>query len=359
VQEWASAKAIGCVASSLGFAVKAVMAGLFVNVVGVVEIGSEQGHLAVVTKNGIGLLELAVDTDALVEDEAFTRKMFTAHLFEVFEDTAVQLENLLEALLLHERAGFLAADASGAKHHHGLGFKHGIQFSNRGWKVAEVIDLGIQGLLKRAEADLVVVADIEEGDRAVFIQPGFEFPCGDLGGRAVGGIHPIDTEGDDFPFDFHQHALERLGGACAFLGGEILQSRNGADDGKDGIQLRASSGQEEVDAFGGEENGAFETELAAASKELGFPFFQLIHGGEAIASEVDDRVHRRDHFSPKRRVVRRGNLRREMRMKMSCCRVIDPALPAKDLSEFAQGFADEIAGRKRGVEPGEGFLRFG
>jgi hypothetical protein len=46
---------IGRVASSLGFAVKAVVAGLFVNVVGVVEIGSKQGHLAVVTKNGIGL----------------------------------------------------------------------------------------------------------------------------------------------------------------------------------------------------------------------------------------------------------------------------------------------------------------
>jgi hypothetical protein len=58
-------------------------------------------------------------------------------------------------------------------------------------------------------------------------------------------------------------------------------------------------------------------------------------------------------------VVKRGNLRREMRMKMSCGRVIDPALPAKDLSEFAQGFADEVAGGERGVQAGEGFLRLG
>jgi hypothetical protein len=58
-------------------------------------------------------------------------------------------------------------------------------------------------------------------------------------------------------------------------------------------------------------------------------------------------------------VVKRGNLTREMRMKMSCGRVIDPALPAKDLSEFAQGFADEVAGGERGVQAGEGFLRFG
>jgi len=161
--------------------VKAVVAGLLVDVVGVVEIRGEQGHLAVVTENGIGLPELAVDADPFIKDKAFTRKMFTAHLFEVFEDAAVQLENLFEALFLHEWAGFLASDTSGAEHHHGLGFKHGIQFLHGGWKVAEVIDLGMEGLLKGAEADLVVIADVEEGDRAVFIQPGFEFPGGNFG----------------------------------------------------------------------------------------------------------------------------------------------------------------------------------
>ena len=132
----------------------------------------------------------------------------------------------------------------------------------------------------------------------------------------MGGIHSLDTEGDDFPFDFHQHAFEGLGGTDAFLGGEILQSGNRSEDGKDGIQLWPSSGQEEVDALGGEENGALKTELAAPRKELGFPFFQLIHWGEAIAGEVDDRVHRGSYFSRKRIVVKRLNLRREVRMKM-------------------------------------------
>ena len=50
-----------CVAASEGFPVKAVVAGLFVYVVSVGKVRGEEGHLTVVAKDGVGLLEVAID----------------------------------------------------------------------------------------------------------------------------------------------------------------------------------------------------------------------------------------------------------------------------------------------------------
>ena len=63
---------------------EAVVAGLFINVVRVGKIGCEEGHLAVVAKNRFGLMELGVDADAFIEDEAFPFVVGATSFFEVF-----------------------------------------------------------------------------------------------------------------------------------------------------------------------------------------------------------------------------------------------------------------------------------
>lgn len=68
----------------MGFAVEAVVAGFLVGVVGMGEVGGEEGHLAVVAKDGVGFLELGIDADAFIEDKAFALVVGATGFFKVF-----------------------------------------------------------------------------------------------------------------------------------------------------------------------------------------------------------------------------------------------------------------------------------
>ena len=63
---------------------KAVVAGLFINVVRVGKIGCEEGHFAVVAKDGVGFLELGVDADAFIENKAFALVVGATGFLKVF-----------------------------------------------------------------------------------------------------------------------------------------------------------------------------------------------------------------------------------------------------------------------------------
>ena len=68
----------------MGFAVEAVVAGFLVDVVGMGEVGGEEGHLAVVAKDGVGFLKLGVDADAFIENKAFALVVGATGFLEVF-----------------------------------------------------------------------------------------------------------------------------------------------------------------------------------------------------------------------------------------------------------------------------------
>ena len=72
-----------CVAASEGFSVKAVVAGLFVYVVGVGKIRGEEGHLTVVAKDRVGLLEVAIDPNSLIKHKAFALEMIASCFLEI------------------------------------------------------------------------------------------------------------------------------------------------------------------------------------------------------------------------------------------------------------------------------------
>ena len=63
---------------------EAEVAGFLVDVVGMGEVGGEQGHFAVVAKDGVGFLELGVDADAFIENKAFALVVGATGFLEVF-----------------------------------------------------------------------------------------------------------------------------------------------------------------------------------------------------------------------------------------------------------------------------------
>jgi len=72
-----------CVAASEGFSVKAVVAGLFVHIVGVSKIRGQEGHLAVVAKDRFGLLKVAIDPNSLIKHKAFALEMIASCFLEI------------------------------------------------------------------------------------------------------------------------------------------------------------------------------------------------------------------------------------------------------------------------------------
>ena len=63
---------------------EAVVAGFLVGVVGMGEVGGEQGHFAVVAKDGVGFLELGVDADAFIKNKTFALVVGATGFLKVF-----------------------------------------------------------------------------------------------------------------------------------------------------------------------------------------------------------------------------------------------------------------------------------
>ena len=101
-----------------------------------------------------------------VEHETFAppRALLGGHLFQIFEDAALQVEHVRHALRLQERRRFFAADAAGAEHRDPL--RTGEQFvamrPKPARKFAERPRLGIDRAIERADRHLVIVARVDQ-----------------------------------------------------------------------------------------------------------------------------------------------------------------------------------------------------
>ena len=115
----------------LGGRFETIRTRLAANIARVLLIRLGQRRLAAKTLRGFRLLQARIEADALVEHETFAVVMRAAAFLEIFQDAAVELENIFEAFALHERPGLFAADAAGAKHHDGLLLHRGGQLGAR------------------------------------------------------------------------------------------------------------------------------------------------------------------------------------------------------------------------------------
>ena len=198
---------------------------------------------------------------------------------------------MAEAFALHERAGFLAADAAGAEHDDGLLLERVRQAADRGREVAEMVHADGQGVAEGAEADFVVVARVEQRDRPAFVEPLLEFAGGQLGGSAPGGIDALDAERDDLLLEPHQHAGEGLMVGLAVFRRQVREARQGAEFGEEQFNAVRGAGDEQVDALGAEQDRAPQVPAAAEFEQAGAQRAKLAERRELVGGEVDDAVH--------------------------------------------------------------------
>ncbi len=182
--------------------------------------------------------------------------MCATDFLEIFEDAAIELEDVLEALLLHVGAGFFAAYAAGAKHDHGFGKGVSREALKSSGKLSEVADFGVQSTMEGAHADFILVACIQEGEVATFVEPLAELLWGDFLTGPFTRLHPWEAETDYLLFHLDEHPVEGLPCARAFLGLDTGHSGDGTDEFEDWGELSLGAGDEKVDSLGGEQDGA-------------------------------------------------------------------------------------------------------
>ena len=154
-----------------------------------------------------GRIQILIDCDATVEDEAFAFKAAVWKLLEVVQDTPFELIHIFVALLLHLDDGFFATDSSGAVHQDFLILRE-IHVPNGGRKVREIFGLGINGALKHPELRLVHVSNVDENQiilRVENLLPLFRR-------KMVLRVRCVDRGfcGDDLLSHLHPEVLERL-----------------------------------------------------------------------------------------------------------------------------------------------------
>src|SRR5210317_1493573 len=148
-----------------GFAVfvggiDAAVAGHALFVFRAVEVLWRQGHPAGVAQFVIAFLQAVTNRNTAVEDETFAVPLavFGGHFFEVFQDAALEVIDLVDALAQQVVRGFLATDAAGAEHRDALVVEPLLVFSPPVGKLTEGFRFRIDRALEGADLDLVVVA---------------------------------------------------------------------------------------------------------------------------------------------------------------------------------------------------------
>src|SRR5262249_29521795 len=148
------------------------------------------------------------ETNPLIEYETVALVVLATALLKVLQNAALELEDLLEARLLHVGPRLFAANAAGAKHHDRLLLEIGGQAIDGGRKIAKVIDAQRHGILERAEFHLVIVARIEQRDGPPGIEPLLELLGSKLRRSAPARFDAVNPERNDLSLETNQHAVE-------------------------------------------------------------------------------------------------------------------------------------------------------
>lgn len=213
------------------------------------------------------------------------------HLFEVFEDAALEVEHILDPLAEQVVRGLLAADAAGAEHRHLLVVEAVLVLLPPRWKLAKAAGGRINGTVEGADGHFVIVAGVDDGHILASDQV-----------VPIGGVHIVAhasrridiglAHGHDLALEPHLHLTEGGRVAGAFLPLQIGATGQGADVGQHRVDACAWSGYGAVDPFWGQQQRALDACIAA---QLGQR--SLYRGGIIEAREVvegGDGVHGRE-----------------------------------------------------------------
>ena len=155
---------------------EAIRAGHILHITRISLILIRQRRLAHVALGGLRFLQPRVHAHTLIEDEALAIIMVATHLFEVLQNAAFKLPDLLKAFALHEGGRLLTADAARAEGHNRLLLQFRRQGPHGGGKITKRVHPDHMGVFKCAQLHFVIIARVQKHHRAAFIQPLFQCP---------------------------------------------------------------------------------------------------------------------------------------------------------------------------------------
>ena len=228
------------------------------------------------------------DRDTFIEHEAFAlpATLVGRHGFQIFQNAALQVIDLIESLRAHEGGRLLTADAAGAEHRH---FRFVLQDLLRAHPVgqfAETARLRIDRPLERAELHLVVIATVDHDDARLIEQ---SIP---LIGLHIRTGHPIriyarHSKRHDLLLEPYLHSIERPPRGTRLLVLQIGKSRIAAQVRKHFSDLLRFSRNRAVDAFGGEQDRPFHIAFLAYLQERRFQACKVGERNEFIEGGGD------------------------------------------------------------------------
>ena len=257
---------------------------------GVVAVFGQDGAAAGVAEQVRAFFQPMPHRHAAVKDETFALPcaLLGGHLFQIFQDAALEVIDLLDPLPQQVIRAFLAADAAGAEHGDALVVEAVLVRLPPCRKVAETGGLRIDCALEGADRHLVVIAGVDHGD----IGRGDErVPVGRFDVMADAGqrVHVGLAHRDDLALQPHFHPGEGRRAGGAFLPFQIGAARQGADMGQNSVDGGAGAGDGAVDPFARQKQRAGHALRAA---QRGQP--RLDRGGVVKAREViegGDSIH--------------------------------------------------------------------
>ena len=214
--------------------------------------------------------------------------MVTATFLEILENSAVKLEDVLKSLAQHERPRLLTTDPTGAEHDDGLLLHLPGQSAYGLGELAKVVDAQRLCPAEGSQLHLIIIARVQQRERASLVQPLFERAGGELRRRTCRRVNPLHSEGDDFLFDPDQHARERLLRAFAELRREFLQSGNGPQFRDQMVNLFPQSGHEQIDTLLTQQNRALQAQGLAPGHQPPPQGFEIAQTREFVGGDVGE-----------------------------------------------------------------------
>jgi len=111
------------------------------------------------------LLQSVTDGHAPVKDETLTipKTVFLWHLFEVLQNTALEVVDILDTLTEQEIGRFLTANPTGTEHRDPFVVEPLLVLFPPLWKFAKRFGFRVDGVLERADPDLIIIARVDHG----------------------------------------------------------------------------------------------------------------------------------------------------------------------------------------------------
>ena len=190
------------------------------------------------------------DGNPFIKDKTLSlpQTVFLGHLFQVFQDSALQMKDLCNPLTQKKVRRFFTADASCAEHGDPFVVKPLLVGLPPAGKLSEAFGLGVNRTLKGADRHLIVVprvnhSHIWRGNQSVPV----------LGRHIMANTRlRVDiglAHGHDLPLQPHLHAAKRHGLRGAFFPLQVGASGQAAQIGQNHINPAARARDGAIDAF--------------------------------------------------------------------------------------------------------------